>query len=101
MSAHSAGPAVQDRAKRPKLIENAVGMEEPRPGGDRLDSWKAIAHYLQRDVATVRRWEKTSGLPVRRVPGGSSRAVFAYVSELEAWLNTGGSAQGPKAAALP
>ena len=43
-----------------------------------------IAQYLQRDVATVRRWEKTSGLPVRRVPGSSSRAVFAYASELEA-----------------
>src|SRR5438477_10849914 len=70
--------------------------ESPSPS-ERLDSWKAIAQYLQRDVATVRRWEKTSGLPVRRVPGGSSRAVFAYTSELEAWLNAGGSAAVRKA----
>ena len=53
----------------------------------RLDSWKAIAEYLKRDVATVRRWEKSSGLPVRRLPGvGRGRSVFAYVSEIDAWL---------------
>jgi hypothetical protein len=36
--------------------------------GERLDSWKAIAAYLGRDVGTVRRWERTRGLPVKRVP---------------------------------
>jgi hypothetical protein len=53
----------------------------------RLDSWKAIAEYLQRDVGTVRRWEKL-GLPVRRVPGGRGRSVFAYSSEIDEWLQS-------------
>lgn len=72
---------------------------------ERLDSWKAIADYLQRDVATVRRWEKASGLPVRRMPGpggAPGRSVFAYVSEIEAWLKAtppaGDVAAGPGAA---
>jgi hypothetical protein len=55
--------------------------------GVRLDSWKAIAEYLQRDVGTVRRWEKL-GLPVRRVPGGRGRSVFAYTTEIEEWLRS-------------
>ena len=36
------------------------------PRGDRLDSWKAIATYLKRDVRTVQRWERKEGLPVHR-----------------------------------
>ena len=65
---------------------------EPVPpnGADRLDSWKAIATYLYRDERTVRRWE-ASGLPVRRVPGGRGRSVFAYASEIDAWLKAGGA----------
>ncbi|MFA5908155.1 MAG: hypothetical protein WC815_05225 [Vicinamibacterales bacterium] len=51
----------------------------------RLDSWKAIADYLQRDVATVRRWEKNLALPVHRV-GGIGRSVFADSAEIDAWL---------------
>jgi hypothetical protein len=53
----------------------------------RLDSWKAIATYLKRDLATVRRWEKSLGLPVHRV-GGAGRSVFAYTSEIDMWLTT-------------
>jgi len=33
---------------------------------DRLDSWKEIAAYLNRDVTTVQRWEKREGMPVHR-----------------------------------
>lgn len=62
-------------------------MTDLHSGRQRLDSWKAIAKYLNRDLATVRRWEKGLGLPVHRV-GGSGRSVFAYVSEIEAWLET-------------
>lgn len=61
-------------------------MTSPPPG--RLDSWKAIAEYLQRDAATVRRWERTLGLPVRRVAGVPGRSVFAYTAEIDAWLQT-------------
>jgi hypothetical protein len=53
---------------------------------DRLDSWKAIAAYLQRTERTVRRWEQELGLPVRRVSGERGRSVFAYVSEIDQWL---------------
>ena len=61
-------------------------MADQGPVAQRLDSWKAIADYLQRDVGTVRRWEKSLGLPVRRVPGGRGHSVFAYPSEVDEWL---------------
>lgn len=61
-------------------------MSEAPPSPERLDSWKAIAEYLQRDVATVRRWEKALGLPIHRV-GGTGRSVFSYTSEIDEWLN--------------
>lgn len=61
-------------------------VNEPFPPGKRLDSWKAIAEYLQRDRATVGRWEKL-GLPVRRV-AGSGRSVFAYTADIDKWLQT-------------
>lgn len=50
-----------------------------------MDSWKAIATYLNRDVRTVVRWELARGLPVHRVPGGGKPGVFADKSELDAW----------------
>ena len=60
-------------------------QEQGSPVPDRLDSWKAIADYLGRDVATVRRWERLHKLPVRRI-AGPGRSVFAYVSEIDEWL---------------
>src|SRR5258708_4145933 len=54
----------------------------------RLDSWKTIAAYLRRDIRTVIRWERKKGLPVHRIPGGQRQAVFAYRSELDAWLTS-------------
>lgn len=60
--------------------------EQGSPSPERLDSWKAIADYLGRDVATVRRWERLHRLPVRRI-AGRGRSVFAYASEIDGWLN--------------
>lgn len=60
-------------------------MYEDRPANGRLDSWKEIASYLNRDVRTVIRWQ-SNGLPVHRVPGGKRKAVFALTSEIDAWL---------------
>jgi TolB-like protein/Flp pilus assembly protein TadD len=54
-------------------------------GNDRLDSWKEIATYLKKEVRTVQRWEKSAGLPVRRLTHGKLGTVFAYKSELDAW----------------
>ncbi len=55
----------------------------------RLSSWKEISGYLGRDVRTVSRWAKDRGLPVRRVPGGKGRSVFALTDELDRWLASG------------
>jgi len=59
-----------------------------RENGDRLDSWKAIAAYLDRDEGTLRRWEQTRGLPIRRVPGRKGGSVYAFTAEIDAWLQS-------------
>jgi TolB-like protein len=52
---------------------------------DRLDSWKAIAVYLNRSVRTVRRWERDEGLPVHRHVHRTLGTIYAHRSELDAW----------------
>ena len=58
-----------------------------QPSSDiRLESWKEIAAYLNRDARTVRRWEQSEGLPVHRLRHLSRSSVYAYPSEhLAAW----------------
>jgi Tol biopolymer transport system component len=68
------------------VLENTK-METP------LESWKEIAAFLQRDVRTVIRWEKSEGLPVHRHHHLSRSSVYAYASELEAWRAGRGPAQ--------
>ena len=63
-----------------------------KPAEDRLDSWKEIAAYLNRDVTTVQRWEKREGMPVHRHVHDKLGSVYASRAELEAWT------QGRKAA---
>jgi tetratricopeptide (TPR) repeat protein len=53
--------------------------------GERLDSWKQIAAYLNRDARTVQRWEKSEGLPIHRHPHEAQASVYAYTVELDAW----------------
>ncbi len=65
-----------------------MGQPQLRSSERRLESWKEIAAFFGRDERTVRRWEKESALPVRRVPGGAKGRVFAYESELTQWLST-------------
>lgn len=60
----------------------------PATSRARLDSWKAIADFLNVDLRTARRWEKERKLPVYRVPGGGRRAVYADPNEIEAWLRS-------------
>lgn len=57
----------------------------PADPQDRLDSWKEIAAYLDRDVRTVQRWEKGEGLPVHRHLHDRQGSIFAFKGELEAW----------------
>mgnify|MGYP003581028963 CR=1 FL=1 len=52
---------------------------------DRLDSWKDIASYLQRDVSTVQRWEKREAMPVHRHVHDKLGSVYAFRSELDVW----------------
>jgi hypothetical protein len=56
--------------------------------GDRLDSWKAIAAYLGRDVTTVQRWEKREGLPVHRHLHDKLGTVYAFKPEIDTWWHT-------------
>jgi pentatricopeptide repeat protein len=59
-----------------------------RPAEERLDSWKEIAAYLDRDVTTVQRWEKREGMPVHRHLHDKRGSVYALVPELDAWLQS-------------
>ncbi|MFZ0815805.1 MAG: hypothetical protein WAM78_09815 [Candidatus Sulfotelmatobacter sp.] len=68
-----------------------MAASDPTTTGKRLDSWKEIASFFDRDERTVNRWEKELGLPVRRLPGTKGR-VYAYEVELAAWLDASPSA---------
>ncbi len=73
--------------------ERSTESREPR-----LESWKEIGAYLQRDVTTVRRWEKEEGLPVHRHSHKSRSSVYAYPSEIDAWRASRRVAAEPPAA---
>jgi TolB-like protein/Flp pilus assembly protein TadD len=55
------------------------------PAVERLESWKEIAAYLNRDVTTVQRWEKREGMPVHRHQHDRRGSVYATPAELDAW----------------
>lgn len=55
---------------------------------DRLDSWKEIAAYLNRDVTTVQRWEKREGMPVHRHQHDRIGSVYASREELDTWMRS-------------
>src|SRR5450755_2394945 len=55
------------------------------PHEDRLDSWKEIGAYLNRDVTTVQRWEKREGMPVHRHLHDRMGSIYASRAELDAW----------------
>lgn len=54
--------------------------------GNRLDTWKEIAVYLNREVRTVQRWEKREGLPVHGHFHVKGRTVYALKVEIDVWL---------------
>ncbi len=63
---------------------------------ERLDSWKAISAYLKRDVTTVQRWEKREGMPVHRHVHDKLGSVYAYRTELDAWMRGRAPAPTPE-----
>ena len=91
--------------------ESFSGTPPPeRPPGDRLDSWKEIAAYLNRDVTTVQRWEKREGMPVHRHLHDRMGSVYASRADLDAWARSrnfraapenGNNVPSPNPPALP
>jgi hypothetical protein len=71
----------------PRAMDKPSSELPPGPNEGRLDSWKKIAVYLKRDVTTVQRWEKREGMPVHRHLHGKMGSVYAFQSELDAWMH--------------
>jgi len=63
----------------------------------KLNSWKEIAAYLDRDPRTVQLWEKYEALPVHRIAHRARASVYAFTGEIDAWL----LARSPAAAVEP
>lgn len=87
-------------------LSNSSSEPETNRREDRLDSWKEIAAYLNRNVRTLHRWERDEGLPVHRHQHKELGSVFAYKSELDAWFSARSadpavSAQHDRAASAP
>jgi Tol biopolymer transport system component len=71
------------------MVEPVPGTTpSAKPPEDRLDSWKEIAAYLNRDVTTVQRWEKREGMPVHRHVHDRIGSVYASRAELDAWVRS-------------
>jgi Tol biopolymer transport system component len=79
-------PLPQQRTGRRRVVS-----EHPP---ERLDSWKDIAAYLKRDVSTVQRWEKREGMPVHRHQHDKLGSVYAFPSEIDAWVRGRSVAEG-------
>lgn len=69
--------------------ESLRGAHVPEKSPEvRLESWKEIAAYLNRDVTTVQRWEKREGMPVHRHLHDKRGSVYALAAELDAWARS-------------
>ncbi len=66
-----------------RITKLGVNMKDD----DRLDSWKEIAFYVNREIRTCQRWEKKLHFPVYRIDNESSNSkVFTYKSEIDLWF---------------
>lgn len=79
--------------------EGSVKPTVPSPSQDasardHLDSWKAIASYLDRTVRTVQRWEKKERLPVRRHCHLKGNSVHSSKQEIDEWQKSRSLATG-------
>ena len=62
-----------------------MDQETSAERGTYLESWKAIAAYLGRDVTTAQRWERSEGLPVHRLVHSKGGSVYGYSNEIDEW----------------
>lgn len=69
-------------------VTDRLPVDKTRAPEKRLDSWKEIAAWLNRDITTVQRWEKREGMPVHRHAHEKRGSVYALASELDAWLQS-------------
>ena len=67
-------------------LQRTVAPSTLERNRERLDSWKQIAVYLNRQIRSVQRWEKREGLPVHRHPHLKGSTVYAFKSEIDGWL---------------
>ena len=70
------------------VTNRLVATEDETPESlalTRLDSWKAIASYLNRNMRTVQRWEMLEAMPVYRHCHDTGHSVYAYTQEIDAW----------------
>jgi len=74
--------------KNSKPAESHGALNPLLENGDRLDSWKHIANYLDRTVRTVQRWETLEAMPVHRQLHHKSASVHAFKPEINAWRNS-------------
>jgi len=86
----SSGPLIYAKVRR-----DVTGKSPSKKSADpvagtpgMLATWKGIAEYFGCNVRTVRRYEQERGLPVHRAPGRKGCTVFAYASELDAWMDS-------------
>jgi len=70
------------------VLEPSANLESTKRSEDRLDSWKEIAAYLNRDVTTAQRWEKREQMPVHRHIHDRIGSVYAFRTELDAWVHS-------------
>src|SRR5262245_50641725 len=78
-----ASPPIESAAPETSVSVPPSPPREEAPA--RLESWKAIASYLSRDVSTVQRWEKREGMPVHRHQHDKIGSVYAFPAELDVW----------------
>ena len=65
---------------------SAAPAPPPAPSpADRLDSWKEIGAYFNRDKRTMQRWERLEGMPVHRHLHDKQGTVYALKRELDEW----------------
>ena len=72
---------------------DSLDSSEKVDAAPRLVGWKEIAAHLGKTDRTVKRWRKSRGLPIHRVPGVTKTSVYAYPAELDFWLESVSAAE--------